>query len=74
MMQYRFISGCNTVSGACLHVGDQFLSTGNDRASRTCSPCMWVASPSETRHLLKDLLGCVLPQHKAPDISIGRDS
>jgi hypothetical protein len=35
---------------------------------------MWVASPSETRHLLKDLLGCVLPQHKAPDISIGRDS
>ena len=46
----------------CLHVGDQFLSTGNDRASRSCAPCAWVASPRETKHLLGDLLAFVLPR------------
>ncbi len=41
---------------ACLHVGDQFLNTGNDHAARSCSPCAWITSPLETAYILKRLL------------------
>ncbi|KAJ1909681.1 IMP 5'-nucleotidase [Tieghemiomyces parasiticus] len=39
-----------------LHVGDQFLSTGNDLATRTtCSTC-WIISPEETEGILGEVL------------------
>jgi IMP and pyridine-specific 5'-nucleotidase len=40
----------------CLHVGDQFLNTGNDYAARGCAPCAWITSPVETTYILKRLL------------------
>jgi len=40
-----------------IHVGDQFLKTGNDVAARTCSPCIWIISPKETLKVLEILLG-----------------
>ncbi|GMH49002.1 hypothetical protein TrRE_jg7258 [Triparma retinervis] len=42
--------------GKCLHVGDQFLNTGNDYAARGCAPCAWITSPGETTYILKRLL------------------
>ena len=32
-----------------LHVGDQFLNTGNDYAARDICPCVWIVNPTETR-------------------------
>jgi IMP and pyridine-specific 5'-nucleotidase len=40
-----------------LHVGDQFLKTGNDVAARECCPCIWITSPNETLKVLEILLG-----------------
>ena len=40
-----------------LHVGDQFLKTGNDVAARECSPCIWIIRPQETFKILEILLG-----------------
>ena len=39
-----------------LHVGDQFLNTGNDYAARSCAPCAWITSPEETTYILKKML------------------
>ncbi len=39
-----------------LHVGDQFLSTGNDFAARDICPCIWITSPCETTYVLKTIL------------------
>jgi len=39
-----------------LHIGDQFLNTGNDFAARAVSPCIWIISPSETTYILKSIL------------------
>ena len=39
-----------------LHIGDQFLNTGNDFAARSVCPCIWVTSPEETTHILKTIL------------------
>jgi IMP and pyridine-specific 5'-nucleotidase len=39
-----------------LHIGDQFLNTGNDYAARQCCPCLWIASPDETTYVLKSIL------------------
>jgi len=39
-----------------LHVGDQFLNTGNDFAARDTSPCVWITSPDETTYILKSIL------------------
>mmetsp|Transcript_5645 Transcript_5645/g.9734 ORF Transcript_5645/g.9734 Transcript_5645/m.9734 type:complete len:463 (+) Transcript_5645:21-1409(+) len=41
---------------ACLHVGDQFLSTGNDVAARGVCPTIWIKDPNETKRVLKELL------------------
>ena len=41
---------------ATLHIGDQFLNTGNDHAARACCPCIWVTSPRETRQVIKEIL------------------
>lgn len=40
----------------CLHVGDQFLGTGNDFAARETSPCIWIINPGETEKILSHLL------------------
>jgi hypothetical protein len=41
---------------SCLHIGDQFSSTGNDAAARTIIPTLWIRHPSETRAALRSLL------------------
>ena len=43
-------------SRQCLHVGDQFLNTGNDYACRASCPTVWISDPNETKHILKMLL------------------
>ena len=40
----------------CLHVGDQFLNTGNDFAARGACPTIWITGPKETKYILKKLL------------------
>lgn len=40
----------------CLHVGDQFLSTGNDLAARETCPCIWIINPRETEKILDYIL------------------
>ena len=39
-----------------LHIGDQFLNTGNDYAARDVCPCIWITSPEETTYILKTIL------------------
>ena len=39
-----------------LHIGDQFLNTGNDYAARAVSPCIWIINPNETTYILKSIL------------------
>lgn len=39
-----------------LHIGDQFLNTGNDFAARDICPCCWITSPDETTYVLKTIL------------------
>mmetsp|Transcript_21202 Transcript_21202/g.38388 ORF Transcript_21202/g.38388 Transcript_21202/m.38388 type:complete len:596 (-) Transcript_21202:88-1875(-) len=39
-----------------LHIGDQFLNTGNDFVARTVCPCVWITSPEETTYILKSIL------------------
>eukprot|EP00560_Eucampia_antarctica_P008411 CAMPEP_0197825108 /NCGR_PEP_ID=MMETSP1437-20131217/2243_1 /TAXON_ID=49252 ORGANISM="Eucampia antarctica, Strain CCMP1452" /NCGR_SAMPLE_ID=MMETSP1437 /ASSEMBLY_ACC=CAM_ASM_001096 /LENGTH=517 /DNA_ID=CAMNT_0043424975 /DNA_START=301 /DNA_END=1854 /DNA_ORIENTATION=- len=39
-----------------LHIGDQFLNTGNDFAARDICPCIWITSPDETTYILKSIL------------------
>eukprot|EP00947_MAST-08B_sp_MAST-8B-sp1_P002849 g2849.t1 len=46
-----------------LHVGDQFLDTGNDFACRAACPTVWITSPHETKYILKELVR--LPDQRA---------
>lgn len=39
-----------------LHVGDQFLSTGNDIATRSACATIWIVSPIETEQILSQLI------------------
>ncbi len=39
-----------------IHVGDQFLSNGNDFAARDICPCIWITNPDETTYILKSIL------------------
>jgi len=39
-----------------LHIGDQFLNTGNDFAARDICPCVWITCPNETTYILKSML------------------
>eukprot|EP00736_Rhodelphis_marinus_P005157 Rmarinus@m.14178 len=39
-----------------LHIGDQFLNTGNDYAARDACPTVWITSPRETKFVLKTIL------------------
>lgn len=47
--------------GECLHVGDQFLATGNDVATRSACSTVWVAGVSETAAALEDLIAELEP-------------
>lgn len=56
----------------CLHIGDQFLNTGNDYAARDVSPCIWIINPHETTYVLKSILrladvDVALPEEKKED-------
>lgn len=42
-----------------LHVGDQFLSTGNDFATRTSCCTVWIVNPEETRDILSRLVNLI---------------
>jgi IMP and pyridine-specific 5'-nucleotidase len=39
-------------NAGCMHVGDQFLNTGNDIKARETCPCLWITSPAETAKML----------------------
>ena len=39
-----------------MHVGDQFLSTGNDIATRRVCTTVWITNPEETAEVLKELI------------------
>ena len=39
-----------------LHIGDQFLNTGNEYAARDVCPCVWIIIPEETTFILKSIL------------------
>jgi len=47
-----------------LHVGDQFLNTGNDYAARAASCCLWITDPTETKAILSDVLDVL--EHRNP--------
>jgi len=49
-----------------LHIGDQFLNTGNDYAARSCCPCVWITSPDETTYVLKSILRLALGVQTLP--------
>jgi len=49
-----------------LHVGDQFLRTGNDIAARHVAPCCWITSPAETTKILSHL--CKYRRIRVPDL------
>ncbi|KAJ1822408.1 IMP 5'-nucleotidase [Coemansia sp. RSA 2599] len=44
-----------SVPQTTLHVGDQFLSTGNDISTRTACCTCWIINPQETHALLSEL-------------------
>lgn len=50
-----------------LHIGDQFLNTGNDYAARAVSPCIWIINPEETTYILKSILRLAGVSHEHPD-------
>eukprot|EP00123_Amoebidium_parasiticum_P018165 comp24121_c1_seq1/m.43736 comp24121_c1_seq1/g.43736 ORF comp24121_c1_seq1/g.43736 comp24121_c1_seq1/m.43736 type:complete len:537 (-) comp24121_c1_seq1:233-1843(-) len=49
-----------------LHIGDQFLSTGNDHATRTACTTAWISNPAETEEVLNVLLELIDPNFMAP--------
>ena len=60
------------ISTIQLHIGDQFLNTGNDFAARAVSPCIWIINPQETTYILKSILRLagvrvILPETKECD-------
>jgi len=57
----------NVPAGQSLHVGDQFLKTGNDIAARQVAPCCWITSPAETTKLLDHL--CKYRNIKPPELT-----
>ena len=45
----------NVPPSSALHVGDQFLATGNDIATRSACCTVWITSPEETEEVLNHL-------------------
>jgi len=52
-----------------LHIGDQFLNTGNDYAARDVSPCIWIINPNETTYILKSILRLAGVSVHVPDVN-----
>jgi IMP and pyridine-specific 5'-nucleotidase len=52
----------------CLHVGDQFLASGNDYAARETCPTCWIISPKETEKILEHVLKCKKGRNADHDI------
>lgn len=50
-----------------LHIGDQFLNTGNDYAARAVCPCIWITSPDETTYILKTILRLAEVEYQLDD-------
>lgn len=46
----------NIPKHGCLHIGDQFLQTGNDISARDTCATIWITSPKETFKILDHLL------------------
>ena len=46
----------DVTSAQCMHVGDQFLETGNDWACREACPTIWIENPIETFKILEHVL------------------
>jgi len=42
-------------AGETLHIGDQFLATGNDISTRSACATLWIASPAETEAVLDEV-------------------
>jgi len=60
-----------------LHIGDQFLNTGNDYAARSICPCVWITDPEETTYILKSILrlaGVALPTVESVEGGGGEDT
>lgn len=53
---------------AALHIGDQFLNTGNDYAARAVCPCIWIINPDETTYILKSVLRLGNVSVQLPDL------
>ncbi len=45
---------------SCVHIGDQFLKTGNDISARATCNTVWIESPKETFKILDHVLGISL--------------
>jgi IMP and pyridine-specific 5'-nucleotidase len=56
------------IQGETLHVGDQFLSTGNDYSTRHQCCTLWIVNPDETQDVLIELTA--LLEAKKPERSI----
>jgi len=61
-----------------LHIGDQFLNTGNDYAARDVAPCIWIINPQETTYVLKSILRLAgvsvrLPEERGDDSDASTD-
>jgi len=56
-----------------LHIGDQFLNTGNDYAARDVSPCIWIINPTETTYILKAILKLAGVSHHIPTTPVKSD-
>jgi IMP and pyridine-specific 5'-nucleotidase len=54
-----------------LHIGDQFLNTGNDYAARAVCPCIWITSPEETTYILKTILRLAGVSIALPSVAVG---
>lgn len=57
----------------CLHVGDQFLSAGNDIAARDSCPTIWITSPRETEKILEHILNYKLGLGKCRTLGKAND-
>ena len=47
-------------SESCVHIGDQFLKTGNDISARATCTTIWIENPKETFKILDHVLGISL--------------
>jgi hypothetical protein len=54
----------NVSGGECIHIGDQFLGTGNDISTRAVCATIWIETPKETFKILDHVLRFSLGKDK----------